>query len=584
MPSSAPSPVSAFGRVAAVVAVIVAVVVPLSALRDVHIYGVDVPIGDQWSIAPMFDRLDAGSRAPHGLFGQANESRPAVPRLFFLALARLGRWDVTREMYATQGLLILTSLGLALLSRRLGASRIQTALALAVATLALFSSAQYANFLWGIQFIVYVPFACLVWLSVIAAGPASNPSAFGAAAGLCAVATYSYANGMLLWPLAGFVLFATRGASRRTIAPWLLLALSGAASLALYFRGYQHPGGHPGLGVALRAPADAVLSVLAFIGSSLSFEGRLQVRPFWIAAVAGGVVVAMLAVLCAAAFRARADGRLVRAAGTWACLAAYGLGSAVLTVVGRLGFGREYMLVSRYVAFSSTTLAAAAFLTGVVWAHWRNEGRTRQVAALSHVASALAAAYLVLWGLSAWECRAHLNEWRRTRLQARALLPFVDVARDDDVRMVITAAGPAGVGTQWRRLVARGLLEDLTPSFEDAGAGSGGGCGEVESLREVGGGQYEAAGWTYIPGAARAGDAVLVASQGAGGRAPVSAVVPRFGRADIVERTREPGAFMSGWAVRFAAPGDGGGVEFWTLDGNARSACRLERPSKPPDS
>ena len=75
---------------------IAAAVPPLVAIADVARYGVDVPAGDQWSLAPMFERLDAGSVAPHGLFGQANESRPAVPRLFFLALSRLGHWNVKR--------------------------------------------------------------------------------------------------------------------------------------------------------------------------------------------------------------------------------------------------------------------------------------------------------------------------------------------------------------------------------------------------------------------------------------------------------------------------------------------------------
>ena len=66
-----------------------AAVPPLLAIHNVNRYGVDVPAGDQWSIAPMFERFDAGSTGPGGLFEQANESRPAFPRLVFLALSKL---------------------------------------------------------------------------------------------------------------------------------------------------------------------------------------------------------------------------------------------------------------------------------------------------------------------------------------------------------------------------------------------------------------------------------------------------------------------------------------------------------------
>jgi hypothetical protein len=548
------------------------------AIADVELYGVDVPVGDQWSLSPMFERLDLGSRAPHGLFGQANESRPAVPRLFFIALSRLGRWNVKREMYATQALLIVTSLGLALLSRRLGARWTESIAVLVFANMALFSAAQYSNFLWGIQFIVYVPFACLVWLAFVASGPSADSATFLAAAALCAVATFSFANGMILWPAAAVVLVASRGATRRNAVAWLGWAAAGLGSLAFYVRGYQHPAGHPGFSAAVHAPLDAILGFLAFLGSSLTVDGRFVVRPFPLAVLAGVVICAVLLGILALTMREWRRPSFVRPAAVWLGLAAYGLASAAITVAGRLGFGREYVLSSRYVAFSATTIGATAFLVGTAWRHLRDEGRREGALFVSHAAVALAAAFTVLWGMNSWQCSAHLNEWRRTRLQARALLPFADIADANDVRTVLTPPVPAELHALWSRLVALGVLENLRPRYvaPDAPRATSA-YGEVERLDRLDGREYEAAGWSYLPVAMRAGDAVLVTTGSRNGRWPLAACVPRLVRSDVFARTGAPQAIISGWSVRFHVLAPDQEVELWTLDGATDRAYPISR-------
>jgi hypothetical protein len=544
-------------------------------LLNVQAYGVDVPYADQWWLAPMFERLEISGLAPNGLFGQANESRPALPRLFFLALASWDGWDVRREMYATQGLLILTSLGLALLARRLGASLTEAALALVLANMALFSGAQTFNYLWGIQFIVYVPFACLVWSAAIAVGPRSDTVVFTAATLLALAATYSYANGMILWPLTAILLLSTRGIGRGRRWLWVLWATVGVATVTTYFAGYVHPRGHPDFAAALRAPMDAVTAFLAFFGNALTVEGRYRVRALPMAVAAGSTLLALAGFILALGWPLRRDRQCLRSSVVWATLLAYTVGSAVVTVAGRVGFGRGYTISPRYAAFSAPFIAALAFLAAATWRNLLAQGRVRSALWLSHAGAAGVAAFVVLWSLNSWQSRSELSEVRRMRLQARAILPFAELAPPDDVRLVLAPGVPHEMPHLWRRLVARGLVTDLTPRFAGAGLDAPG-RGQVERAVARDDGRYEVVGWAVLPEAGRAADAILATAESAGQpRRPVAVVVPRRPRPEVVGRFDAPAALQSGWQMILESPPSGTRVRFWAIDGAAGKASPI---------
>ncbi len=182
--------------------VVVLVLAPLLiSVALVGRYGVDVPVGDQWSIATMFSR---GWQLPpvRELLAQANESRPFFPKLLFVTVAQLGEWDVRREMLLTQILLAGVAAGLVYLwSRTIGLRPLARALPLGLVSLWLFSPTQYDNFFWGIQLIVDVPFLCLVVILVVVAAGTSLPTLLASSAVLSGIAMFWYANGILVWLL-----------------------------------------------------------------------------------------------------------------------------------------------------------------------------------------------------------------------------------------------------------------------------------------------------------------------------------------------------------------------------------------------
>lgn len=561
-----------------------ALVPPLLTVGGVLWFGVDVPVGDQWTLAPILERLELGNEAPYGLFAQANESRPAFPRLLFVGLARLGYWNVKREMLATQFLLMGTSLGLVLLVRQYrGDGAVHTAGFALAANMLLFSWTQYENFLWGIQFILYVPFACLVAACLLVLSRRPLHQVVLLVALLNIIATYSYANGMLLWPLTAAALASIRWSELRDHwRPAMLFTGAFAASVALYFWDFDWPTGHPSIWVALSDPLRAVAGTLVFLGSGFSFAMQFGGYQVLIAAGAALALAALLLPVSVYLFRNR-DGRALRNQLVIGLVfVAYGVGSAAVTAAGRLGFGMEYLLASRYTAFSFTAFLGAAVLAHAVVVH----AGIRQAASRAWVTQsmvAIAAALAVLWGLANVQSVAHILEVHRSRLQARAILPFVLMADEQDVRAVMSFQGSAPVRRWLPRLVERGVLPPLRDrvTWVTAHETQRASHGALERFQVGEYGDLVAEGWTYLPEEHRAGDAVLVTARQEEVLRAISVTVPSTPRHDIVARTGAPRAFRSGWKVSLNGPAIPG-LELWTLNGRTGEAYRLGSLTKVP--
>ena len=115
-----------------------------------------------------------------------------------------------------------------------------------------------------------------------------RPSALvvGAAIACGAAASFSIANGLLVWPI-GIAVLACRARSndgpRAVALPLAAWGLAGAATIAFYFRGYVDPGNHPPPGFVFQHPLQALAYLLALLGSSLA--------PWQLAAVVVGTAV-----------------------------------------------------------------------------------------------------------------------------------------------------------------------------------------------------------------------------------------------------------------------------------------------------
>ena len=196
---------------------LVALPAVLSAWMVAH-FGVDVPFWDEWTIATLLQRIDDGTLTLAALFAQHNEHRMLVPRIVQLLAALTGTWDTRVGMWLTQGLVLGMTVGCVVLWRPTTQPRHRSwmLLSLALVSLILFSPAQHQNLFWGFQFSFYIPAACLLAGTIVAAAPGIGVgTALTVIAILSTVATFSLFPGLVTWPLGAAAVLLLRGRPRR---------------------------------------------------------------------------------------------------------------------------------------------------------------------------------------------------------------------------------------------------------------------------------------------------------------------------------------------------------------------------------
>ena len=165
---------------------------------------IPIPAWDEWHTpASQFESWCRGTLTLGELFSQHNESRKFFPRLLYFALAMTGGWDVRKEMTVFfLEVCLLSVLLWQLLRRTPGSTPVATLTTWVVMMFLCFSPVQFENFLYGIQLE-----PLFVGLAVVAVA-AVNLSALSFRSKtlinllFAFASTYTYANGMVLWPLA----------------------------------------------------------------------------------------------------------------------------------------------------------------------------------------------------------------------------------------------------------------------------------------------------------------------------------------------------------------------------------------------
>ncbi len=303
-------------------------------------YWVDVPHRDQWRIARFLIQAYENGLSLSELFSQHNDSRTFFPRLLFYALSKLGHWDVRREMLITFFLACGCSVLLNSLARRTLPVSTNARWAIVIGfNLFLFSPAQHQNWLWGIQLICLIPVFFLLLGFWIQSGTRSASSKVWLSALCCVVATFSYANGLALWPLLGLSLWLEEkdSASRKKS----LLAYSALAVTTLYFFFHHY--------YRQRSPlpyetSDIAIFFLSWCGASLypkSVSMSLSL---------GSVLFATWAWFAASALRKDKTQR--KLALPWLLLGLYAVTAGLACAWGRSHEGLTTALKSKYITFS----------------------------------------------------------------------------------------------------------------------------------------------------------------------------------------------------------------------------------------
>lgn len=356
----------------------------------IYTLGVDVPAWDQWELIPLLEHPVAWTERARQLFEQHNEHRLVFPRLIMLGLANVTHWNTRFEMAAVW---LFAALIVWVVGRRL-ADEHAPKVALPVVSLLAFSLVAHHNWLWGWQLQIPLSVLCVVGGLHLLTGPQLPWWRVALAALLGIVGHYSFANGVLFWPLAIAATAVRHPGKRAAIA---FLAVVAAVAIVAYLRGYHPPEHHPPVKFALYHPHLTVAYILVYLGMSLESGGPA------VAAALGLAGVVAFARLAWTTWRTQVDrrGEITFAAG----LAGYAIASATITAVGRVGFTINQATSNRYVTISMLLWMALVMVSvRKPRARWFLVG----IAALSIVAQCTALPGALRWAREQRTARAAL--------------------------------------------------------------------------------------------------------------------------------------------------------------------------------
>ena len=163
-------------------------------------FGANIPFWDQWQ-TPGRLLIEASQERLtwQQLMRQHNESRTLFPNLLFLTLAKLTHWNTRYEMLITFLLACLVSFNIYRLGKITIDNDWQRWIGFSLANLLIFSPTQNENWLWGFQGITFISIAAITTSFVIVFSSASWIIKIVVSSLLSAIATFSFANGILCW-------------------------------------------------------------------------------------------------------------------------------------------------------------------------------------------------------------------------------------------------------------------------------------------------------------------------------------------------------------------------------------------------
>jgi hypothetical protein len=309
-----------------------------------------VPFWDEWT------EIDAIATAPHHqlplswLWSQHNEHRIVFYRLLLLADIHVfhgKHWISFWSMLAVQ------LLSLACLAWMLHFCGVRGTLWRAIVGLgafALFCPAQWENFRWAFQISFLLPgFLLLLALSAVLKYQRSvqqlRPQWVYLALSIlaAAAATYSNANGILLWPL--LLLVAIALVPRVEVIA--CYAGFGVMFIGLYFYHYVSPPGPSSPLDSLRHPLWICEYIAEYLGITHILWGVRIPNAFAISSGLFGLLVA-LAVVVMVLWRQKREPLQVALLG----FTFFATATASLTALGRLNLGLEQAFSSRYQTFN----------------------------------------------------------------------------------------------------------------------------------------------------------------------------------------------------------------------------------------
>ena len=450
-----------------------------------------------------------------------------------------------------------------------------------LANLLIFSTMQWDNWLWGLQAITFVPIASITASLAIIFSQNYLFVKFVSSGILATIATFSFANGLLSWiVIFPSLIWVSRQYKKRItliVAGWLLLF---ALNLTIYFHGYVKAESSPSFLEALVNPFRTIAYFLSFIGSPLGLQ-TLILNQFF------GSIVIILFCFCFYYFwKNKQNYQLLNQAFPWLSIGSYTIGSGILTTAGRVGFGVEQSLESRYITFSTYGMLSLIYLLGIILNNIEHKSNILSALKKSNKKSIyvlftiFAIVYFANFGLGTNKIIAINKE----RLYAKACLVFVyeidtlDCLQNQiypKTNYLLKIVGQIdNIGYLRPPLVTSNDIQNISKKNL-----LGLVYGVFDRLERDENGNYIASGWSVLPKDNRPAHAVILAYQTVDNVPRAFALAkPNKERKDVVKVSRKPQYLQSGWSKSFSSdliPQNATSISAWSYDSNIGRAYKL---------
>lgn len=375
----------------------------------IHEYKVDVPVWDQWDLVPVLEKAHGRNLSFQDLWEPHNEHRLLFPRIIMLVLASISGWNISYELYFSVFLAagIFLLLAYQVKTTRASSAAPVSLWILPVISLAVFSLNQWENWLWGWNIQIMLNIFCAVGAVVFLAGPGLKRWKFIMAVLLAFVGTYSYASGMAIWFIGMLLLLLLPLPTSKKKKFVFLWGAMGTICICVYLLGYQKPPHHPSLLIFLEHPWKYFKYVSVYLGTPLlSSDARPQIA--FLAGLTGLIVFITASLMLIGPYKKKLSVLL-----PYFALSAYALAGALLTGLGRAGFGELQAMSSRYASFSNLLWITIFFFLFFMM------GERREVFTARYLFPVLAGVIIFLIIQSSWHSESLFRERKEWLLPAR---------------------------------------------------------------------------------------------------------------------------------------------------------------------
>ena len=389
--------------------------------------GVNVPFADEWWYSGLVNSAKSGKATFETFWSPNNEHRMLLPRLEFASLAILTHWNSKIIMLVAWSVMAVAAGFLFLQFNRIYSKShpILWATSSCVSVAVLLSLGQHENWLWAFQFaFFFIQLSALVSIFTICRSDVPLPFRLIVALAFAVAASYSSAQGLLVWPALVLSLSLTNDSRRTKVIGILCLMVAALGTVWFYFLGMSRDGS-----LQLRTDQLAGKTQLPFVaflglaGNSLAGWISYEHRPHraWLIGLA---VTALFVGLVVSLIRRR---KISRAA-PWLGLAVFSYLFCFVTTFGRLGLGYTGgFLASRYVSHVTfIVIALLALLVLAIDSTSSEPEASKLKSRRLHVVLAFCLISAIGALLVVGDARAFLTgmEERQDRLLARELIPF----------------------------------------------------------------------------------------------------------------------------------------------------------------